>query len=295
MAPEDLQHFISRLEADESLLAPMNLCRRLDTLDRLDALFPDSAEPIAPSLQPDAGCAAISRRTRELRHRLEKANDAIYRSIRSQIRRNGSPEGLLQWLQRCGTKKGTVVSGLGYDHCDDLVSGVLAIQEPAVTALPPRPGMVFYQPTPVRHILRMIRGSRLAADDVLVDLGSGLGHVPLLASVLTGARSIGIEIEPGYVSAARACVRSLRLRRVSFVQSDARIADLSAGSVFFLYTPFMGAILKNVLQRLRRESLSRPIRVCTFGPCTLELAGAKWLRPMSRPAVDRVTCFRSIR
>jgi hypothetical protein len=42
--------------------------------------------------------------------------------------------------------------------------------------------MVPYQPTPVRHILHLIAAAMVAEDDVFVDLGSGLGHVPLLVS-----------------------------------------------------------------------------------------------------------------
>jgi hypothetical protein len=49
--------------------------------------------------------------------------------------------------------------------------------------------------TPVRHILRLIAAGALSEADVFVDLGSGLGHVPLLASRLTGVRSFGIEVE----------------------------------------------------------------------------------------------------
>jgi hypothetical protein len=47
-----------------------------------------------------------------------------------------------------------------------------------------------------------------------------------------------------------------------------------------MYTPFRGALLRKVLARLEREARARPIRVCTCGPCTAEVAGVPWLRPL---------------
>ena len=39
----------------------------------------------------------------------------------------------------------------------------------------------------------------------------------------------------------------LKLERVTFIQQDARAADFSGGTVFYLYTPFTGSILRSVL------------------------------------------------
>src|SRR5436190_1323902 len=84
----------------------------------------------------------------------------------------------------------------------------------------------------------------------LFDLGSGLGHVALLAFMLTGVRSFGIEVEAAYVASAQACAHSLQLYHVRFIHEDARAADLSIGTVFYLYSPFSGSILADVLHRL---------------------------------------------
>lgn len=291
----DPLHFIARLEADERLFRPEDLCRRFEMLDWLDTTFPNLGARVSDPACTDPGSAAEIERAEKLRLRLEEANTAVYGSIRSQIRKGSSEKGLVEWLKRCGMRKGTVPSGLGYDHLDELVSGVLALEEPAGAAASREPGMVFYQPTPVRHILRMIRVSRIAPEDVLLDLGSGLGHVPLLTSMLTGARAIGVEVEQRYVAAARACARTLRLRGVRFIHEDARKVDLRVGTVYFLYTPFTGAMLECVVRRLRRESDRRAIRVCTFGPCTLDFAKEAWLRPTTRPVADRATCFLPVR
>ena len=87
-----------------------------------------------------------------------------------------------------------------------------------------------------------------------------------------------IEREAGYVACARRCARQLGLARASFLCQDARAADLSRGTVFYLYTPFTGAILREVLQRLAQEAKARPLRLCTLGPCTAEVAAQPWLR-----------------
>jgi tRNA A58 N-methylase Trm61 len=151
--------------------------------------------------------------------------------------------------------------------------------------------MVAYQPTPARHIFELIDAAELTAEDVLVDVGSGLGHVPLVISICTPGRCIGIECESAYVEQAWRCSERLNLHRVEFVQRDAREADLSAGTVFYLYTPFTGSILRAVLDRLRRHALVRPIRVCSYGPCTPELAQEPWLEAMSPATTDRVAVF----
>jgi len=137
--------------------------------------------------------------------------------------------------------------------------------------------MVAYQPTPARHIFDLIRHIQLTAQDVFVDLGSGLGHLALLIAICTDARCIGVELEPSYVACSVKIARELNLTKATFLALDAREADLSGGTVFYLYTPFRGAILRAVLDRLRLESVTREIRVCTFGPCTPIVAAESWL------------------
>jgi hypothetical protein len=65
---------------------------------------------------------------------------------------------------------------------------------------------------------------------------------------------------------------------VSFVAADARVADLSAGTVFFLFTPFKGEVFSRVMERVRLVALGRRVRVIGYGPCTEEIARLGWLR-----------------
>lgn len=230
-------------------------------------------------------------RVKTLVDRLEAANQEVYESVRSEIVLGGCSLILDSWL--LGAASEEAQPGLGFDLRDEIVSGVLQLGEPEEQHLPSSPEMVPYQPTPARHILDLITASELTDDDILVDLGSGLGHVPLLVSILTGARTLGVEFQPAYVATAQECVGKLNLRRTLFLAGDACEADLSGGTVFYLFSPFTGSILSEVLQRLKKESTERAIRICSLGPCTCVLEDQAWLKPNAPPDTGRITVFKS--
>jgi predicted RNA methylase len=138
-----------------------------------------------------------------------------------------------------------------------------------------------------------MRRAAFTEQDVLIDLGSGLGHVPLLVSICAGIRAVGVEIEPAYIASARKCANELNLGHVTFLPSDARQAGLSSGTVFYLYTPFTGTILRAVLERLRQEAASRAMRVCSFGPCTATIAQEPWLKALGPCETGRIAVFSS--
>lgn len=286
----DLHHFVAQLEADSSLFEPDQLRRRLEALDELDAYFGDTD---LQTFTNECNHDQICERATAIRTRLEALNSAIYESIRNQIQQGAQPSRFHQWIQICRDTRGSPSPGLGYDHLDELMSGVLQLSEPKSSHIHLAPEMVFYQPTPMRHILHLIEVSELSETDLLVDLGSGLGHVPILASILTGTRSIGIESEAAYVASARDCIHNLGLSPVTFVQQNASDADLSSGTVFYMYTPFTGTLLEAVLRKLRTESTHRTITICTLGPCTSVVAKESWLKPTTTPDTDQITCFRS--
>jgi hypothetical protein len=287
----DPHAFLSALETDSSLFQPARLQERLVALDDLDAEFGGfHAEAFTGATN-----SPIRDRVKALRARLEAANAELCQSVRSDIVRGVQPHALLRWIQGSASQNGSgsPLAGLGFDCRDELVSGILQFREPSEPDLLRSPEMVPYQPTPVRHILHMIAASALSEHDVFVDLGSGLGHVPLLASMLTGARTVGIEIQPAYVVSAQECAQSLNLSRVQFVPADVRAADLSIGTVFYLYSPFTGSILTDVLKALRMESTRRPIKICSLGPCTCIVANERWLSSIAQPDTRRITVFES--
>jgi SAM-dependent methyltransferase len=169
---------------------------------------------------------------------------------------------------------------IGYDALDAFVSGLLAGEEAPAETVTREAEMVYYQPTPARVVLRLIEWAKIGPEDVFFDLGAGLGQVCLLVRLLSGATTHGVEIEPAYVAYARACAARLGLDRADFAAIDARQADYSTGTVFFLYTPFTGHLLAVVLARLRAAAAGRAVRVGAYGPCTAALARQEWLRPL---------------
>jgi SAM-dependent methyltransferase len=291
-----LQSLVARLESDPSLIKPDHLRQRLEALDRLDAYFSSapatasSAEPLEPELY---------RRARAIFAKLESLNGELYQVIRSEIQRGSPPDALLGWVHSLdmdvadGTANRISYDFPGYNFLDDLISGVLQFEDPGSDQISKDPELVFYQPTPARHIFHLIRLAALTASDVLFDLGSGLGHVALLAAICTPARSVGIELEAAYVERARQCAQTLNLDNVTFIHQDARAADFSAGTVFYLYTPFLGSILSAVLTRLRHEAATRRLCIYAYGPCTSVIARESWLEAAAVPEAQRITLFAS--
>jgi len=282
---ETLAVLLDRLAQDRSLDDPQRLRERIQTLDRLEH-FRDFL-PDAPSTAP------LRERLDTTVARLESVNDRLYAQLRANIR-NGDTRDLREWMTPAESAT-DAVRGEAYDHLDALLGGVLQLSEPGGEVAPPRPEMVFYQPTPARHIVDLVGRLGLSERDELIDLGSGLGHVPLLASLLTPARCVGVELEPAYVASARRCAEDLRLAKVSFVQADARDADLSKATVFYLYTPFTGSVMARMLELIHAQAQQREIRIGSLGPCTQVLAGQPWLRGDNAPLYpDRVALFRPI-
>jgi SAM-dependent methyltransferase len=119
-----------------------------------------------------------------------------------------------------------------------------------------------YLPCGVEEILRMCREVPLSPSDVFADLGSGVGRVAILAHLVSGARSGGIEIQKALVGVARERVEALKLPDVTFVLGNALEAPLEA-NVYFMYSPFNGETLRQVLARLEALARTRPVVICT--------------------------------
>jgi hypothetical protein len=91
-------------------------------------------------------------------------------------------------------------------------------------------------PTPERMIHRMLQIADTTKDDVVLDLGSGDGRIPIYASKHFGARSIGVELEGNLVRLSRATASAQGVASLAeFVQQDLYQADLSKATVIALY------------------------------------------------------------
>ncbi len=156
---------------------------------------------------------------------------------------------------------------------DAWIDELLGFAAPQPDAPLPR-GSVPYLPCGIDEIVTMVREAPLRADDLFVDLGSGVGRVVLLAHLLTKARAHGIEIQDHLVAQARARCEAMRIHDVSFTHANATEIELE-GSIFFLYAPFNGEMLTAVTRRLEEVARQRPIIVAAVG---VELDSVPWLR-----------------
>jgi SAM-dependent methyltransferase len=113
-------------------------------------------------------------------------------------------------------------------------------QDPAASPSQPQIGQdgkdVVWVPTPERLIERMLQMADTTSKDLVVDLGSGDGRIPIAAAKRFGARGLGIEYDANLVqisinSAAREGVAD----RVRFLRQDLFQADLSEATVVALY------------------------------------------------------------
>ena len=137
----------------------------------------------------------------------------------------------------------------------------------------------------VGALLQLLHDVPVRATDVFVDIGSGLGKATLLTHLLTGARVVGLELEPARVDVSRQRAADLGVTGVTYVLGDAR-ESVPEGSVYYLYLPFTGAALDAAMARLEAATRGRQVVVCTLG---LDLARWPWLR--ARESSDFWTCI----
>ena len=140
-------------------------------------------------------------------------------------------------------------------------------------------GCVPYLPCAVATVLEVVQRAGVTSNDVFVDVGSGLGRTAFVASLLTGAGCIGIEIQPAFVEAAKGRAAWLNLARTRFVEGDAAelVRFITIGTVFFFYCPFGGDRMRRVLDDLEAIARTREIRVCCVH-----------MPPLGRPWLVRV-------
>lgn len=108
--------------------------------------------------------------------------------------------------------------------------------------------------TPTRHIVadRMLQLAGVTKDDVVVDLGSGDGRIPIIAAQKYGARGVGIEIDPALVALARQNAIDAEVAdRVTFIEGDLYTADLRDATVVTAY--LSPNIMKQLESKFRAE------------------------------------------
>ena len=129
-----------------------------------------------------------------------------------------------------------------------------APQAPA--AAPPKelraPDVIFV-PTPHEVVEAMLKVAKVGKGDVLYDLGSGDGRIPITAAQKYRiARGIGIDINPERIKEANENLSKARVGdRVRFVNADLFETDLSDATVITLY--LLPALNLKLLPKLLKE------------------------------------------
>jgi hypothetical protein len=116
-----------------------------------------------------------------------------------------------------------------------------------------RPDVIFV-PTPPETVDEMLRLAGLKKGDVLFDLGSGDGRIPIAAAKGYGVRAVGVDIDAKLVEKARENARREGVSDlVTFRRENMFVADLRGVTVVTLY-------LSDRLNLLLRPKLLRELR-----------------------------------
>lgn len=93
-----------------------------------------------------------------------------------------------------------------------------------------------YLGTPQDVVDKMLEMAAVTSADVVYDLGSGDGRIPITAAKKFGARAVGVEIDKKLVNTAKANAKAAGVEKlVTFMRQDLMTVDLSGASVVTLY------------------------------------------------------------
>ncbi len=144
-----------------------------------------------------------------------------------------------------------------------------------------------YEGTPYEYTRWFLHMLDPQKDDVVYDLGSGYGRVPLYGAITTPAHYKGIEIVPERVDLARDVKQRLGLPNVTFISAPVSDCDFSDGTLFFLFNPFLEKTFRDTLDRLETLAKNKRIRIVCWGGGRTELLGFQpWLHEMSKESRD---------
>jgi SAM-dependent methyltransferase len=111
--------------------------------------------------------------------------------------------------------------GMRRRHLIAALPALLAPSSQAESAKPRGAPDVIYVPTPQAAVDAMLALAEVGPGDVVYDLGSGDGRIPITAALRHGARAVGVEINPRLVREARAAAKAAGVAdRVRFRETD---------------------------------------------------------------------------
>ena len=113
---------------------------------------------------------------------------------------------------------------------------LLAFPALAQESSAPRGPDVIYVPTPQEVVDKMLEVAEVKKGDVLYDLGSGDGRIPVTAAKKFGVRAVGIDIDPERIKEANANAKKNGVEKlVKFRNEDLFRANFREATVVTLY------------------------------------------------------------
>ena len=134
-----------------------------------------------------------------------------------------------------------------------IVLAVPVAAQQATTGKPLRDPDVIYVPTPQEVVDAMLTMANVTGKDVVYDLGSGDGRIPITAAQKYGARAVGIDINPERIKEAEANLAKANVGdKVKFLNQDLFETDISPATVVTLYLlPSLNVELMPTLKKLK--------------------------------------------
>ena len=133
------------------------------------------------------------------------------------------------------------------------IMAALAAPASAQTAPAPlRSPDVIFVPTPQEVVDAMLKLAKVGANDVVYDLGSGDGRVPITAAKTYGARGVGIDIDPQRIKEATENLKAAGVGdKVRFLNQDLFTTNISEATVVTLY--LLPSLNLKVMPKLNAE------------------------------------------
>ncbi len=120
------------------------------------------------------------------------------------------------------------------------------------TQAPLRTPDVIFVPTPQEVVDEMLKLAKVTKNDVIYDLGSGDGRIPITAAKTYGARGVGIDIDPQRIREATENLKTAGVGdRVKFLNQDLFTTDISEATVVTLY--LLPSLNLKLLPKLNKE------------------------------------------
>ena len=121
---------------------------------------------------------------------------------------------------------------------------------------------VRYEPTSMSVVRALLELAEVGPQDIVYDLGSGDGRIPITAAKEFGARGVGIEIDPALVTEAQEKAREAGVEdKVDFKLGNMYAADITSATVVTLFL-HPGPNLK--LREKLRSDLQAGARVVSY-------------------------------